>query len=1174
MKKVSLQDVWGTRLLVADGATGTVLDALLAAEAIGGHEQPPRDYLPLLRPDLNLAVHRAYLAAGADIIKTATFNANLLSLADLGDCEALSGSAFSLAAPEACLRLNRAAAALAAQAIQEAMLKDGRSRWIAGSVGPGTKAPSLGAVTYEELVESYLPQMLGLIDGGADLILIETVQDVLQCKAAVEALRQANSRRGTALPFVVSATVDSQACLLTGTTVEAFALIMAAFKPLALGLNCSGGPFELEVAFRRLAALCPVPLSFMPNAGMPQVVENSVVWPLAPDGFAQKTAVLAQVYGAALVGGCCGSNPESIALLVKACAAGMVPPDRPERKPALVSAVAPCPTAKLPYLHGGLPPAALLVIDERANASGSLRFRKVLKERGLPAAVDFVRDRAEESASQHQGAAIDICVAGYVADEIAAYDLLVTELNPVLPVAFSLDTLSNPVLAKVLPKLAGRPLVNSVNLENPDEARQRFRLARQFGAAVVCLCLDEKGPAKLPADKLRIAGRLYELALSEGLSGADLFIDVCTFPVASGSADFADSARHTLEAISRLPEVCPGAGSILGVGNVSFGLPKELRPAFTRCFLDRALQVGLTAAIVDPSLLDQPPGSEFAGLADAVIDNRADNALESLLAIQPPGSGGAGMQSRVSHEDLRQQLADLDPLAALSLAIDKAYRPHIDTQLSRAVAAGFAMQDLAAAISAVMAGIGQRFDRGELPLPLVLRSADCARAAFAALKTALAAPADSGQPVPVGAGVAAVPHIVLATVRGDLHDIGKNLVGMVFESAGFIVTDLGTDCSAEHIIQAAIRERADIVAVSGLLTKSLQEMAALAGAMQAAGLRLLLLCGGAAVQADYVETAIAGKLYAPARYAKDPFQAVSLVKAAFAASNGEQSFPPADTRPAAAPPGVDPSITEQKVADMVTPEPESRLKPIPKPESDVSPLQNPAFSAPYWGGRLLPGYSLDRLLAELDRPALLKSRWKYSSVTDPQAQADLQAAVDELCAFGLPGSKALGGFFSTLKNSDNSLLLTNPESGQTGRLPFPRRGRSLTDYYADADVAALLAVTLGSEAVKYLRAIHARGSSDAYLRAHGLLAGLAEAAVGLYHKDLVAVIKEPAGLPAGKRYSFGFPGCPGVEYNPVLLALLDSGRIGLSTTSTYQLSPEFSVTALLIPRSGLSYFEA
>lgn len=1125
----SLETALRQRTLLADGATGTLLDALLGDAA---HER--RDLLALERPGIIGEVHESYLRSGADIIKTATFNASARGLLRL--------ATGAKEAEELSRRLNAAAAALARDAADEAARADARPRWVAGSIGPGADAPSLGGPGYAELRASYLPQCLGLIEGGADLALIETVQDSLQCKAALGALEEAGRTLGRRLPFIASATVDARGRLLSGADAEAFAVIVEPFGPLALGLNCSGGPEELESAFATLAAVSSAPLSLMPNAGLPRSSGGRVVWPLEAEAFAERCATLARRHGAAVVGGCCGTGPDHIAALGRALGAEARPSPRPSRSFALASSFS-------ARRRGSGP----LVIDERSNATGSAAFKALVKAGDAEAASRFVIGRAKGPVG-----AVDVSVARPGAQgEAELLSSVIGRAASVAECALSIDTTDAAALRAALPLVGGRPLVNSVNLESEAAAVEAFDLAREYGAAVVCLAMDGEGPARDRDAKLAICRRLYDLALSRGLAPEDLLFDTCTFPVAAGDGSLATSAVETLAAVAGLSAACPGSASVLGVGNSSFGLPKALRPALTARFLSAAAAAGLGAAIVDPAVAGLTPSPELAEAADDLILARGGlegygRAIERLLSLAPEARPLAA--APLSDEpgpagDPESPESPEGPGEALREAVMAG-----DAASARSLAAGLASGKdrgaAAAAIANAMTELGRRYDAGALALPVVLRSADAAREAFSSLRSS--------------AEAATGPRVVLSTVKGDLHDIGKNLVGMVLAAAGYDVLDLGTDRSPGDIAAAAAGAVA--VGVSGLLTRSLAEMVSVARALAAQDSKALLLCGGAAVDPDYVAERIAPERPGLVAYARDPFEAVGLLRSLEGRAPGGEA--PRETEAPASTGGRDLTTASASQAQPGLEAP-ARGSEAPSP---VRPLiEGPAFIPPFLGSARLGDLGLRELLAELDGRTVHRARWGYAD--DEAGKAALDEAIRCLREAGDVAAACRYGFFRVLREGDAVLL--SDAAGRTERFGFPRQANgsrlSVADFYALEDVAAAFAVTLGREATDYLGRVKASNDSAAYLRAHGLLAGLAEAAAALAHERIATELLGRGAAVKGKRYSFGFPGCPGVEGNGPLLELLSASEIGLSVTDGHQLDPEFSVTALIIPRVAARY---
>lgn len=1156
------------RVVVADGATGSLLDLLL-----GDAHADRRDLVALELPEVAASVHRAYLVAGAEILKTATFNASARGLTRFAG----SGTGGTGGTENLARQLNEASARLARAAADEAEKSDGRPRWVAGSVGPGSDAPSLGGCSYQELRASYLPQFLGLIAGGADLALIETVQDTLQCKAAIGAMEEAGRFAGRKLPFIASATVDARGRMLSGASPAAFTAIVEPFGPLAIGLNCSGGPDELEPAFRALARVSSAPICIMPNAGLPRSVDGKVSWPLDAEGFAQKTAAIARRLGAGIVGGCCGTGPDHIAALVRAMTGAAAPAPRPRKVFALASAfeaISSASTEACTTVEGG---ASFLVIDERSNASGSVAFKTLVKSGDLDAAARFAVDRAAKGP-----AAVDISVAGATKDEAASLAAIVARVASVAGAALSIDTTDPAVLEAVLPFVGGRPLINSVNLEDAAKAARTFELAREYGAAVVCLAMDETGPARTSETKLAICQRLYALALAQGLAPQDLLFDTCTFPVGSGDKSLAFSAAETIAAVGGLALACPGSGSVLGVGNCSFGLPKALRPAFTSRFTAAARAAGLGAAIVDPAALARAVPEGFSDAADALIDARAGAdgygaAIERLLTFAPAAAESANAaDSAAAQSDAAQSTAEAakqcEPgsLQALSAAIiagnaagaastvslmtGSAVTSPESSATPASTASSISSTDIAGAIAGAMAELGRRYDAGAIALPLVLRSADAARDAFGALRAA------PGRTHPAGS------RVVLSTVRGDLHDIGKNLVGMVLEAAGFDVVDLGTDRNADDIAKAAADAGALAVGVSGLLTRSLVEMEKVAKALEASGSTAILLCGGAAVDREYVADRIEPVRPGLVAYARDPFEAVGILeklKRAPAPAPGSPGNPIHGSAHGPAQPAATANAGTGSDPESLVTDPKAAL------------VEGPAFIPSFLGSAAMDSHGFEKLLAALDVNAVVRSRWGYADKAEGQSALD--EAVAALRLAGGVEATCRYGYFRTTK-PEPEVIEFHTSAAHSVPFRFPREAtgeqRSIADFYADDDMAAAFCVTLGRRATDYLAGLKAARDSSAYLRAHGLLAGLAEAAAEITHNRISLELSGRGAASSGKRYSFGFPGCPGVEANAPLLDLLGGAQIGLRTTEGHQLDPEFSVTALVIQRAQARYLRA
>lgn len=1157
-----IRSVLGTRLLLADGSTGTALEELAPGRSA--------TFLPLEDPGIVEDLHRAYFDAGSDLVETATFGANERALAKAG-------------APGLARALNRAACEAAVRAARRAEEADGRPRWVAGSVGPGEDPPSLGASTYAELVESYRPQMDGLLSGGADLVFIETCQDPLQIKAALGALFDARRKAGREVPFIVSATVDASGRMLTGTGMEALAAIVAPFRPLALGLNCSGGPEDLAEALEALARVSPAPLSLMPNAGLPRLEAGRAVYPMGPEEFARATAFLARRFGVSLAGGCCGTGPAHIRALSKLLS------DRPRPLPR------PAPTPRLASLYEAwppAPPAGFLKVGEKANAAGSAAFAKRVLAGDVEGQAALAL--AQEEAGAH---ALDLHLARPGRDEAADLGALAGRLIGSARAALSLDSADPEVLASVLPLVGGRPLLNSANLEDEAKARRVFRLARRFGAAVVCLALDGRGPARSVPDKVEVCRALYASALSEGLNPEDLYFDCLTFSLASETGGFEGAAARTLEAIPRVKEACPGSSTILGVGNVSFGLPRSLRPAVTAVFLEAARAAGLDAAILDPGLPDpKTVDPAVRSAVETLIRDAADAetraaALDALLARAPGPAEPAPAETPGSapSDRLRASILRGEAAAAVRAAREAAGLPPAGPETgepgSRGSASGGSPREpsgppgettaVTALVASAMSEVGTRFSSGDLPLPRVLRSAEAAQAALGALAS--------------GAAVSGPLRgtVVMATVKGDLHDIGKNLTGLILEGSGYRVVDLGTDVGTERLLDAARAEGAVALGLSGLLTRSLEEMRKTARALGESGPDVLLLLGGAAVDRRFVEAEVEPLLPGRVRACADAFEALRALSAgprpespspsaapegrsaparygfsaadpAGRAARAEEAAPLPGARPSAGPAGAAPSPGR-----------------TPRPGDSPAPASGPGRRFPFPGSRVAEDLSTEDLFEALDRRTLLQVRWGFGRRRNEEAEEAFARISGLVRSRGLCRAAGVYGYFPC-EHRGGGLLAVYDDRGGTREFRFPAAGgtgnRTVAAYFdGPSAFVPVFAVSVGAELPRAAAKLRAEGAHQEYFLLHGLSAALAEAAAEVLHQRIGReLVASGTGVP-GKRFSFGFPGCPGVEFQGELLRLLGADRIGLGVTEGHQLTPEFSVTAFIVPRSDARY---
>ncbi|MCX7028484.1 MAG: homocysteine S-methyltransferase family protein [Spirochaetes bacterium] len=1143
-----LRSLFGGRLILADGSTGTALEALAPEAAASGRSA----LLPLENPDIVEALHDAYFEAGADLVETATFSGSAFDLERFA--EGYPGSAEGLS-----YAVNKAAAEAACRAARRAATKTGatgaaglRPRLVAGSIGPGDKPPSLGAASYAQLRASYLPQARGLADGGADLAIIETCQDPLQIKAAIAALRSPEGGRG--LPFIVSATVDEKGRMLAGTDIAAFVAIVTPFAPLALGLNCSGGPDEIAPSLETLAALSPFPLCFMPNAGIPSSVKGCTTYPFGPEVFSKKVETLTRRYAIAIAGGCCGTTPSHIAALHRRLSDRPAAGPRPPARPSLASLY------RARYFGPGL-----FKIGERANSAGSAAFAALLDADDFEAMADKALLQEKSGAS-----ALDLHLSRAGRDEAGDLEQFAALIAPRAQAALSLDSSDPEVLAGVLPFMGGRPLLNSTSLEDLAKTRHVFALAREFGAAVVCLALDGSGPARGVEDKVRICRSLYSLAVGEfGLAPSSLLFDPLTFTIAAGG-----DAGTTIAAIPAVKAACPGSLTVLGVGNISYGLPKSTRSAVTSLFLDAAVKAGLDAAIVDTAGIPAPetiePDLKAAACKALNLEKRDGDSADPLDALLAWAANKTRDGKGAPRQDLAGQAGESepqDPVSKLKAALSRGDGASAETTGKQVVElkGGAALMTL---VTESMAESGRLWNEGLLSLPLVLRSAEAAKRALLPLAGAFFSETKGS--------------VVMATVKGDLHDIGKNIVAAILACSGWKVVDLGTDASADSIVRAAQESGALAVGLSGLLTRSLAEMRLTCETLEASGSGCLVLCGGAAVSADFVEREIEPLHPGLVQACPDAFAAAKLLDEEAAGRIRSSTIKKAlrnTTR------GAMKGVRDARKATATVTSSQGGRAERTASGTPIETKGKPAYKPPFLGASEPCAIPFGELLESLRKPLLFTSRWGYKRKEFKKAEAELARLLSE--AETLASPSYIYGYFPVQTGNATSLLVGaggDPGEAWAGldakpffELPFPRENgglcRTLASYFRpEGDYIAFFAATAGPGLGRRAKELKELGRLEAYWHLHGLGSALAEAAAQWAHDRIGTEIRAAGGQTKGKRYSFGFPSCPGLEFQAPLLELLGASRIGLSATSGHQLDPEHSVTAFIIARPDAVYF--
>jgi 5-methyltetrahydrofolate--homocysteine methyltransferase len=1130
------------KVLLLDGGMGTQIFARKpTVEDYGGAAlEGCVDLLTARRPQWVREIHASYFDAGADAVETNTFGANPLVLGEFG----LSDRAYEL---------NVQAASLA----KEVARSYDRPRFVVGSVGPGTKLITLGHVGYAELLASYRVQMEGLLEGGADAILIETCQDLGQIKVAVRAAREAMAAGRRKVPLWVQATVETTGTLLVGSDIGA---VLASVEPLGLdvlGLNCATGPDEMHQHLQTLCEASPFAISCLPNAGLPENRDGQVVYPLDPAAFAPKVLHAASEFGLAILGGCCGTTPDHI----RALAPGVAKLDPPKRTPKLERSA-----ASLYQAVTLKQEPAPLIVGERTNANGSKKFRDLL------AAEDWDGMVALAKAQQKEGAhLLDLCVAFVGRDEVRDADELLSRLIAQITLPLMIDSTEVPVIERALQRSPGKCVVNSINFEDGEaRARRILDLCRTYGAAVVGLTIDERGMAKTREDKLAVAKRLHALAVGEyGLDPGDLILDPLTFTLGSGDEGFRGSAVETLEALKLIKAELPGVMTLLGVSNVSFGLNPAARHVLNALMLYHGVRHGLDMAIFNASKVlpvAKIDPEDRRIVEDLIFDRRATgyDPLKAVLArfsARKAAAEDSGRADLPVLERLRRGILDGEKQAILA-DVDEALKDHDPLALINDTLLG------------AMKVVGERFGAGEMQLPFVLESAEAMKAAIQHLEPHL--PKEAGYQK---------GRILLATVKGDVHDIGKNLVDIILSNNGFEVRNLGIKQPIEAIVKELEAWPADAIGLSGLLVKSTVIMKENLHFLEDQGRRVPVILGGAALTRDYVEGDCRRTYSGPVLYAEDAFEGLRHMQALVAGD--AEAAAPAPAAPAAG------EIRILKKGTASVPLTEAGQSSWVR--HDVPPLE-----PPFWGVRELAEAPAD-LFEHLDTFALIRTRWGFSqgalddaafaAVLRDKAEPQLAAWKARLRADPFFQPRARYGYFPVQAEGDALRVFDPADPARSlAVLTFPRQGAGrrlcIADFFrADqTDVLALQLVTLGQAAADHAARLYREDGYADYFAFHGLATELTEAfaervharirrELGVHGRDLPGRALFAQGY-QGSRYSYGYPACPDLEGNGPLLDLLGGAGIGVRLSESHQMDPEYSTSALVAWHPQARYFSA
>jgi len=1170
---ISLLDALADRILIADGAMGTMLQAadLDVDDDFQGLEGC-NEVLNVTRPDVVRGVHEAYFAAGADCVETNTFGANLAALGEYD-------------IPHRIFELSEAGARIAREAADRFATPE-RPRFVLGSIGPGTKLPTLGHAPYAALRDAYQLNAAGLIAGGADALIVETCQDLLQTKAAVIGVRRAAAEAGRHVPLICHVTVETTGTMLLGSEIGA---ALTALEPLGIdliGLNCATGPAEMTEHLRYLSQHARVPLSVMPNAGLPELTADGARYPLTPEELADALDRFVNEYGVSLIGGCCGTTPEHVRVVSERLGGGHAAPRRPAPEAGVSSIYHHVPFAQ---------DASVLMVGERTNANGSKAFREAMLAGDYQSCVEIARGQARDGSHL-----LDLCV-DYVGRD-GAQDMreLAGRFATASTLPIMLDSTEPAVIEAGLEMLGGRCVVNSVNFEDGDGPESRYArvmpIVQEHGAGVVALCIDEEGQARTAEWKVRVAARLIDdLTGRWGLGVADILVDCLTFPVSTGQEETRRDGIETIEAIRRIAQRYPGVNFTLGISNVSFGLNPAARQVLNSVFLHECVEAGLTSAIVHASKIlpmSKIPDAQREVALDLVYDRRREgyDPLQKFIELFE------GVDVASARATRAQELAGLPLDERLKRRVIDGERNGLEADLDEALESRSALAIINDILLDGMKVVGELFGSGQMQLPFVLQSAEVMKTVVAYLEPHMDKADDGGK-----------GRIVLATVRGDVHDIGKNLVDIILSNNGYEVVNIGIKQPINAILDAAEQHQADAIGMSGLLVKSTVIMKENLQEMDARGVaeRWPVLLGGAALTRAYVEDDLRSMFAGEVHYARDAFEGLSLMEKVMAAKRGEA-------------PIVDPAREAALAARRERRERQRALVSESLPDlSDDSVRSDVARDVdvpqpPFFGTRVIRGIPLADYAALLDERATFLGQWglrgsrggsgpTYEELVETEGRPRLRYWLDRLTADKVLEAAVVYGYFPAYSEGNDLVVLDENGHAERARFTFPRQRQErrlcLADFFrprsssGGLDVVALQLVTVGQPVSEYTAKMFARNEYRDYLEVHGLSVQLTEALAEYWHKRVRAELTLPGGGVVadsdptdlagllrtdyrGCRYAFGYPACPDLEDRAKVVELLGAERIGVQLSEEFQLVPEQATDAIVVHHPDANYFNA
>jgi 5-methyltetrahydrofolate--homocysteine methyltransferase len=1156
-KRSGYLDTVNERVVVFDGAFGTYVQGKdLTADDFGGqHLEGCNELLAVTRPDLIAEMHEDFLKVGVDALETATFGSFGTVLTEYG----IADRAYEITL----------AAARIAREVADSFEGDGRPRYVAGSVGPGTKLPSLGHISFAELRDTYEEHARALIEGGVDLLLIETCMDLLQIKAAMQGGRRAMKALAREVPIQVQVTMETTGRMLVGTEIGAALTALLAMKPAVIGINCATGPAEMQEHLRHLSQHSPIPISVLPNAGLPSVVDGKTHYDLTPQQLAEFHRHHVQDLGITVVGGCCGTTPEHLRQVVEAVR-NVTPARRtPQQEPSVTSLYSPV-TLKQDN--------SVLYIGERTNANGSRAFRDAMLVADWDTCTKMANEQIREGAH-----VLDVCVDYVGRDGAVDMREVAGRFASQASVPLVIDSTEPQVMEAALQLAGGRCILNSANLEDGEEPGRRmdriFTLAKEYGAAVICLLIDERGQARDVEWKMQIAHRLHKIAVERyGLQASDLIFDPLTFPLTTGDADLRRDGIESIEAIRRIKREIPGALTVMGLSNVSFGINPAARQVLNSVFLDECVKAGLDAAIVHASKilpLARIKPEHVTLCRDIIFDKTTNdyNPLQQLLTAfegvkstkqEKPDRSGWPVRDR-----LRQRIIDGD-------------REGLTVELDEALASGLkALEIVNDVLLDGMREVGELFGSGQMQLPFVLQSAETMKTAVAHLEPHM----------DKVAGSTSKGKLVLATVKGDVHDIGKNLVDIICTNNGYEVHNIGIKIAISEMIAKVQEVDADALGMSGLLVKSTLIMRENLEELNNQGLaHIPVLLGGAALTRSYVERDLREVYQGRVFYGRDAFEGLHTLDKLMDLKRKGVEDPEFGRIPTGR------SLAERRAPKEIPVD-------LPRRSPDVV-ADNQVFVPPFLGSRVVKGISIDEIAEFVNETALFRNQWQYRPLEGEndddfktRIRPELRQQLAQAKASGILVPQLVYGYFPA--NGDgNDVIIWTDESRTKERMRFsyPRQNEApflcIADFFrpvesGQVDYAAFHIVTMGAKVSDAAAELFTKNEYQKYLVVHGLGVEMAEALAEYWHHRIRTewgfVGEDGPTLHGlfrqqyrGGRYSWGYPACPDLEDNAKVAELLEAGRIGISVSEEtgWQYQPEQTTSAIICHHPRAKYFVA